>query len=323
MKLQDLMLRAYDILGDDYANPQWFTKAEILAYINRGCDNFRADINDKWMRADIPVVSGTAVYTMPENAVRMQRVAFNDYTLDATSIMGLAGKDARWMETTTPQPINWTQDGCQYNQFRLWPIPSTSTSEMFTFSAAATGGVDGDTGCVTQYDSGGAFTFQADPYATGYTDPEAGIVVSITGQTIVEDDGEVMSFDVESAEQITVWCTEEHTDMASEDEEVPIHPAFHIAPLWYALSQIYQEEDSHHNGILGAFYWDMWEEELRKAAMLYANPLPRMIHKRRAYRPPPSASDELRYPNTITVDGVGVNVRWPRSSGIAGSRFSR
>lgn len=313
MKLQDLKIRAFDILGDDPADARWFDADTLVTYMNRGCLIFRREVGDEWYRVDIPVVANQAIYDFPLDNVRVERMAFDDRYMEPTSVTSLQGRDPRWEATDSVQPFMWTSDGLLHTQFRIWPKPTTSSPNEVLWSAG-TGGADGEHGVVVRVlrDSV-AMTNVVDASNPLHTNPEHGLTVSISGYSTSTDVGEVVSAVTSGGGLLTLWLVERPAPMTDDQDEVPVGQAWQLAPLWYAMQQTYLEEADHHNSVLASFYGDLFRQYIVRAKLRYSNPSPRQIHRLqgRSYtagRP----SDGLRFSPTVLINGVPVTVRWPR-----------
>ena len=135
MTLGNLLDRVYARLGDNKAFPKFFDRQVLVDRMNQGCIQFRAAVEDKWFREDIPVVSGTAIYNFPEKHVRCQRLAFEDVTVEPRDQLGLVADDPKWETTTASRPTAWTSSTVAWNKFRLYPKPSTTTANDLTFTS--------------------------------------------------------------------------------------------------------------------------------------------------------------------------------------------
>jgi hypothetical protein len=294
VKLVDLKTRVYEILGDDPIVPRWFPFAQILHYMNRGCQIFRREVCDEWYRVDVPVVAGQAIYDFPEDSVRAERVAFDDTTCAASTVTALQGWDSRWEQTDSVAPFAWTSDGLPHNQFRLYPKPTTDSASNLVWS--------GETGIVVAVEDDSGF-------AT--TSSETGLLLAMTGASITGETGEVQAGTSTGGGGCTLWLVKRPAGMASDDDEIPIAKAYHLAPLWYALEQTYLEEADHHNSDLASFYGGLFRQYVARAIKRYKNPAPRMIHRRRPVTSPlGDPASELRFSSTVMINGSPVNVRW-------------
>lgn len=327
MNLTDLLSRYYDAVGDSVSAPRTFALATTTAYMNDACLFFRAAVREFWFRVDMPVVAAQQTYNLPANALYLQRVSYGDNWLEPVVQLQLTAIDPKWHTLTAAEPLGWTQDGVNHNQFRIYPATTASSAESFTYSAAPTGGgAESDYGMLVRFtDSAGADAdFQADTLAGGawpYTleddtggaaglHAERGIVISVTDMVLDTDLGEVQQFASSGADLLTLWCVELPPTMADGSATVPLKPAYQIAPLWYALWQTYLEEGEHHNSQLAAYYGGLWAETIQSAKDRAADPLPYRIRAKQSLGQP-GYVPRLRMSDTITVDGNPITVTFP------------
>lgn len=313
MKLGELLDRAYDVLQDDKASPRDYLRQPLVDYVNRGCLLWRAQIEDYWFREYVPLVANQSIYDLPDECVRVQRISFDDTTMDPTTILGLQGLDEKWETTTGPEPFLWTSHGLPHNQFRVYPKPTTSSGDVYIYAIAPAGGGDTvDDGLIVQYtDSGGNATFITDPLDPGMTDPDTGITLAIDGVQFFDEDGEVMVFDASGLAQLEVWSVERPSDLTGDGDIVPVKAGYELAPLWYTLWQTYLEEGERHDSNLAGLYRGLWNDLVLRAQENRSTPLPLQVHvlggNGRA-----TGGHWPRFNSSMTVNGSPVTVKWSR-----------
>lgn len=288
MNLGALLARAMDVLGDDPADPREFPRQPLVDAANRGCLAFRVACHEVWRRADLAVIANQAEYTIPPEILSLQRVAYDDETLEARASNTLQSRDSEWM-TRPGEPVSWTSYGLDYNKFRLWPIPTVGSDETFTFSS--------DYGVIVRYSDGADFTLTS----------EFGLMTVLEGVTFTEDHGELFYVSAPETESLTLWGTDRPTTLVDDGQEIPIRKPWQIAILWFVLWQAYDDEGDHHNGILSAWYRDQWFDVVRRCREHVGSPVATQVHKLRGAGT--GDVDGLRYGDVI-VNGNPVSVTW-------------
>lgn len=308
MILGDLLTRASDIIAADYE------RSAMVAYVNRGITVWRQQVEDRWFRAYIPLVAGQGVYSFPDENVRAQRIAYDDSTIEPTSILEMQALDSKWQTTTGAQPFKWTSDGLPHNQFRIYPVPSSSSTTEYAYEvAAAGGGTTADDGEIVWYEADTS-TFETDPNDAGHTDPNAGLIVALDGAQFLENDGEVVVFEASGLELLEVWGVERTDPVSGDGDTILVKPGYELAPLWYALWQTYLEEGDRHDSGLAGLYRGLWADLVERALLRKANPLPLQVHVLGG-GPGSRAQAFQDFSTSMTVGGVPINVRWPRLGG--------
>lgn len=260
VNLQDLLTRAYLILGDDIATPRWFTRARLVDLLNRACLEFRSEVEDEWISYDQALTAGTDVYTFRDDHLRTQRVAYSDLTLETIGAVGtITSRDERWQSHDGATPLAWSSDALPHNQYRLLPTPSVSSADFYTFS-----GEYGD--MVDLADTSGTYTFAS----------EYGLVLEVPDFTNVDEYGAIVEFGTQGSDLVNIWATGAPGAMSGDGDEVPIKAAFANAPVWYALWRTYEGEGDHHNKELAGLYRKLWRMDVDRAKELAEIPLPRI-----------------------------------------------
>lgn len=313
MKLGDLVLRAYDRLGDDPVKQFFFERSALVDLMNRGALLMRAEIEDEWYTLDIPYVGGQPIYDWPSMNLRGLRVAYQDRTLEPRHELGLTGQDPKWMDRRGNRPIWWTGYAIAFSQFRIAPAPQESSPESSTSIAAPAGSTSAQLGCLVRYtDATGAYTALTDPADPSKTNPNTGIAISISGHTGIGGYGDI--FAIAGARNVlTVWGVRSPTTMTDDDSDVPIKNAYQLGPLWYCLWKTFDRQGSRHNGMLAGRYKERWLDTIERGKARAAEPLPWQIH-RRGDGATVFAEDWLypRFDNTVTLpDGSQMTVTWP------------
>ncbi len=261
MNLGQALDRVYHILGDSRSQPRFFPRARVVKLVNDGCLLFRQQIEDRWYKTDQAVVASQAVYQFPAGHMRAVRIAFEDTTIDPSTVQELQSLDDLWQTRTSPKPHKWTSQGQAHDEWRYYPTPVASSTESIAFTQ--------DTGTVTRYvDASGAATFNQ---ATG-------IVVQISGFDVSPDTGEVTTFAQSGVGQTTIWGVQAPAVLSGDNEEIQVKNGFQMAVCYYALWNLYEEEGDHHNAILAGWYKQKMTERLERARALKDNPLPTEKH---------------------------------------------
>lgn len=293
MNLGGLLDRVYYILGDHRQTPRWFERQRIVDLLNQACLKFRAAVEDEWYTADQDITSGTDTYSYLDGHLRTQRIAYKDETLTPRGVLGvLSGQDERWQSHTGAEPLYWTSDGLPHNQYRVIPVPSTTSAQSWSFSQEF-----GD--IVVTSDSSGAYAFSQ----------EYGAVLALSGFSATDERGVITSVSEQGADVLTVWGTVSSPSMASDGDAVPIKQAYANAAVWYACWQIYEEETDHHNGVLAGFYKKLWEQDLESAKNLAEVPFPRMVNTIGPSRHG-APGFCIRPSDTISTSGGNITVTW-------------
>jgi hypothetical protein len=316
MNLGDLLDRAFDILGDERADPEYFVRDDLVDLMNEGCMIFRREVEDEWYRQDVPAVAGTAIYDYPDVNVRGMRIAFDDVTMVPTSVQQLQVIDSRWETRDSEHPRRFTSQGLPHNQWRAYPYPNNSTDGQITWN----GGNDGIANRVVE----GAVTATpvADPLSAFDPRPPDPpewfgmmnrVYNSGNDPNILGTKGRIGYSEQTNTKQFTVWGVKKAAIMSSDVDAVPLKNAFQIAPLWYALSESYEEEGDRHNPILAAYYRDRFRDAMVRGRSRANDPAPFMVHVLR----PNSRLDytgeaSSPWPSEVVIDGVSQNAGFPR-----------
>jgi len=300
MTLDDLLQRFFFIVGDNPDNPREFDRDRAIDLMNEGCRQFRRTVEDEWYRQDVPVVAGTHTYDLPEINVRVQRIAFDDYTMRPRTVQELVALDAKWETRTGPHPFDWTTQGVAHNEFRVYPEPTATSTQSINQT--------GEYGALVRWvEDGTNATYSA----------EYGVVVRVEGSDLggpfSSEYGEVGKFNQSRVKQCTVWGTRKIAEMDNTDSEVPIKNAYEKAGLWYALWHTYEEEHEHHNKLLASFYRDKFNDEVEKGRQRAHTPLPWIVHKLGQKTSRVSSRSFLPFSPDMSVPGLGnISIGWPK-----------
>lgn len=315
MYATDLLARFYEIMGVPPEEPGKFTQDSVLELMNRGATVFRAWVEDQWYRTENATVADQAIYNFPPENVRAIRIARDNKMLEPKTVLSLAGRSPRWQLDKSTTPIFWTSDGLPHNQYRLYPTPTVSSDDRWTF-AVGTGGTDADSGEIVrlQDSSGANFTMATDPADPGWTDPQAGLLVTSDAFSVDTNDGDIEFISGGNGIQ-QLWLVKRTDEMDDAGAQVPIRQPYQLAPLWFALWHTYEEEDDHHNSVLAGVYKGHFKSAVEKGRARTDNPLPRLIHMRRAWSPTGSGARDtgfyLRYSGDVVVGSTTYHVDFP------------
>ena len=287
MNLGQILSRIYHVVGDSSVSPRFFARARVIKLVNDGCLLFRQQIEDRFYRTDQAVVAAQAIYQFPAGHMRAVRVAFDDVTIEPSTVQELQSLDDLWQTRSAPTPTKWTSQGQAHDEWRYYPVPASASFESAAFTQ--------DTGVVTRFvDTAGAATFNQ----------EQGIVVQISGFDVAPDVGEVAAFAQTGIGHTTVWGVQAPATLVGDNEEIPVKNGYQMAVCYYAIWQLYEEEGDHHNAILAGYYRQKMMERLQRARALKDNPLPTEKHVLRG-APPEAWEDETGRPASpwpATVD---------------------
>lgn len=297
MTLGQLLDRYYAITGDLRTNPKFFLRPRAVDLINEGLRQFRRVVEDEWYRYDLPAVSGTAEYQLPDLNVRVQRIAWDDFTMRPRMAQEMVALDAKWQARTGPNPFEWTTQGVPHNYFRCYPEPTTSTEQA-----------------VSQTGEQGAIVRWLDPTGTSETFVgEVGVVVRILEEPpFVGEFGGAQIYAQTNTKGFTVWGTKKTVDLVEDEEDVPIKNAWQKAPLWYALWQTYESAHEQYNGPLASFYRNRFQRDVRRAKDRAATPLPWLVFKLGQRTSRISARSFLPFAPDGVFDGVTQSIGWPK-----------
>jgi len=304
MTLGQLLDRYYAIVGDLRTNPKEFPRLRAVDLINEGLRQFRRSVEDEWYRQDLSAVSGTAEYQLPDQNVRVQRIAWDDSTMRPRLAQEIVGIDARWQTRTGPNPFEWTTQGVPHNFFRCYPEPTVTTVEGITAT--------GTLGAIVQWnDSGGA----PNTFTAGVTgDGELGVVVRIVEEpAFVGELGSTQVLAQTNVKGFTIWGTKKTTDLVEDEDDVPIKNAWQKAPLWYALWHTYETSHDMYNGKLAAYYRNRWKRDVDRAQDRASTPLPWLVFKLGQRTSRVSGRSFLPFAPEGTFAGLGTqSIGWPK-----------
>lgn len=303
MNLGALLSRVYHIAGDTKTSPRFYPRARVVKLAGDACLMFRQQIEDRYYRTDQAVTADVGVYTFPAGHLRTIRVAFEDETVEPSTVQELQSLDDLWQTRKAPKPYRWTSQGQAHDEWRYYPMPSASTTDPVSFNQ--------DTGVMTRYvDSVGAATFNQ----------ETGIVVQISGFDVNPDAGEIAAFAQNNVVQSTVWGVQAPATLSGDEEEIPVKNGYQMAVVYYILWQLYEDEGDHHNAVLAGFYRQKMRERLERARALKDNPFPTEKHVLRGASAE-SWEDETGRPASpwptsvdLSAHGGSANqsIGWPR-----------
>lgn len=120
LSIRALALSMLRDAGGDVASP-----VEVDALINQGQLDFVERTDFLHDTALIDLVSDQAVYTLPEAAMRVKRVALDEEVLRPTTSSYLDSVDSLW-RITTGTPTHYLRDLFGHDKVRIYPIPVKS-----------------------------------------------------------------------------------------------------------------------------------------------------------------------------------------------------
>lgn len=126
LSIRALALSMLRDAGGDVASP-----VEVDALINQGQLDFVERTDFLHDTALIDLVSDQAVYTLPEAAMRVKRVALDEEVLRPTTSSYLDSVDSLW-RITTGTPTHYLRDLFGHDKLRVYPIPVKSGSSLQT-----------------------------------------------------------------------------------------------------------------------------------------------------------------------------------------------
>lgn len=298
MILDDLLDRFFFIVGDDAANPREFSRARAIDLINEGNSQFRRAVEDEYYRVDMGAVSGQHTYTLPGVNVRVQRIAFDDYTMRPRTVQEIVALDDKWETRTRQDPFEWTTQGVGHDEFRAYPTPTVTSDAAITQT--------GEAGEITRWtESGTDATFSS----------EFGVITRIEDANVSQFTGEfghVQSISQTNVKQFTIWGTKKAKALAEGGETIPVKNAYQKVGLWYALWHTYEEEGDHHNRVLAGFYRSRFKGEVERGKDRAARPLPWLVVKIGQRRGNSSRRAYLPFSSEMTTDAGTIQVGWPR-----------
>jgi len=316
MQLGEVVTRVFETTGDNPANPRLYDRQRIVDLVNRAMLIFRSEVEDRWARTDMALVAGQAIYSLPEDCVRVKRIAYNDQTLEAKTILGLVALDPKWEVTPSQKPLCWTQDGLPFNQFRLWPVPSANSATSFAFApAAAGGGPTGEDGVIVEFvDDAGAqnVTYVIDPADPAMADADRGLTISLDIASMDSDDGELAQLLGTSSMGLTLWYVVRPQPLVGDGDGITIKEAYADCLWFYALWQSYEEQSDHHNPVLSSWYKTQFRKTLARARERSDAPLPRTVHQLGLTGKTPSRRGILSYPYEVVVNGQSIQITFSR-----------
>ena len=317
MTLGNILDRAYDVLGDVRNNPKRFQRDELVDLINEGCLVFRRFVEDKWFRHDEDTVASQSTYTFPSQSVRAIRVAYDDCTLRPTTMQELRGLDERWETREQDTPRLWTTQGQSHNQYRVYPIPSETTSDSFEIIADTNvSGWNAEHGIIGRWvdASGNDVTFNADTNVVGWDDEHGVLGATVAEVPFSSQNGALRKINATEVENFTLWLVQSPETISNDPDTIPIRDPFQIASLWYALWQTYEKEGDHHNSVLAAYYRDEFRLMVERARELMSMPFPFQKHLLGNDAISGSGLSKLLpfAPSGLDNDGNSINFGWPK-----------
>jgi hypothetical protein len=288
VNLGQLLDRAYDVLGDVRDGPRQFPADRLTDLVNEGVLTYRRWVEDKWFRTQQELTAGTAVYTFHDDNIRAWRIAYDDCTMRPTTIQELESFDRQWLSRTHNRVTRWTSQGLPHNQYRVYPLPSTSSATPIVMQGDPNvAGWSEQNGVLGRWqDDGVDISFTADPNVVGW-DANHGIVGQI--DTFVFENkprefpssviGELAGPASDGVSVLSLWLVQKPQTISLDNEEIPLKNAYQIAPLYYALWHTYEEEGDHHNQVLSGMYRQLFMDQVTRGRELMSNPLPFQPHK--------------------------------------------
>ncbi len=313
MNLGEALQRIYEILGDDKANPQEFARADLVTLVNDGVNEFRRRVEDRYGRQDAAVVSGTHTYTQPDQSMRLVRVAYDDRTISPTDVQTLQSIDDKWGIRQVGDPVHWLADAVGHDEYRIWPTPSASTPNQLTFGVDPYNpSWDPENGIITRWNDGTTDdTFVADTTEYPGWSLNDGIMTQRTNTSISAETGETVARTETGADYLTLWYVLRPSDLVNDDDTLPMKRPFDLAPVWWALTIVYEAESDYANPLLAKFYREMFDIEVEKAMELSSKPFAFEVdgaglNQYNRHELP------LGWPGTVDINGTPTRVGWPR-----------
>lgn len=264
MTLGELKAKFYDLIGEDSSSLVNVTAATAGRLLN---DAYReiARMTGAIEKIHVArVVSGTAEYTLPDDAGKIIRVAYDGERIWPHSALEMDAIDQYW-ETRSGQVDRYVTDRENNNVIRLYKNPDTNGAGA-SFSAETGKIVDID-------DTTNTYTFSA----------ETGIIVRM----VTTDGSPVWSFstntgkivDVDSYEDnLEVWYKVDPADMA-EDGDTPLTPSWsHLAIAFQAAKEYLLNETEGGNEGLSDLYGQMAEDYITRLRVTVSNRTPERTH---------------------------------------------
>ena len=128
MTHETLVDLAWDILGDNKDSPVYFSAADMYKYFNNAARRMVEETTCLQKKdGTTTLVAGTAEYTLPSGARRVNEVALDDERIVAKTTKQIALFDADWREATNSTPILYYLDGLN-SKIGLYPPPDAGAA---------------------------------------------------------------------------------------------------------------------------------------------------------------------------------------------------
>jgi len=298
MNFGNLLDRYFDVVGDRRSSPRMYSLPRAKELLNAGFRKFRIAVQDHLVVTQQALTATQSIYDFPANTVRAERIAYDDRTLSPVTVIELLSENYRWHEKTYTTLRAWTTEDVQHNEYRVYPIPDTSsTAEISMVSEVGIlGQVTDVTGAFVPFDTEEGFLGQA---VGAVVSPEEGIL----GQVVAS-----------GTSQLTLWLVDGIPDLESDNDQIPIRQAYALSALYYALHETYLEQSDHYNPELADYYEARFESEVRMALKDFADIMPHMLVGVGADRTMGGFGD-ITWPSQATIDGVPQTIGWSKEYG--------
>ncbi len=203
----------YDFLGDDSADPVYFTEDQLHIYGNKMVQAINGRIKVLRKRAAVRVTAGTAECDLPNDVREIYRVLYDGQKITHTTQGQLNAMDETWRDVSGT-PIYYYLDGLS-NQIGLYPNPDTSSTVLEGDDDSGiplwSGGLDGE-GIVI------------DPRTNDHIDP------------VYRDDEIILSTITDAAVEVFYWAD---PDVLINDENPDLPSWASSFVMWGTLAEAF------------------------------------------------------------------------------------
>ncbi|MBK6900125.1 MAG: hypothetical protein IPH09_12985 [bacterium] len=113
-------------LGQDEANPTFFSSDDVKTFMQKAMREANVNANMIHKRVSLNLTAGTGTYDLPDDCYEAYRVAYDGYAIDAYSQQRLDAESRKWRDDQGT-PYKWYTDRMN-KKVGLYPKPDVSST---------------------------------------------------------------------------------------------------------------------------------------------------------------------------------------------------
>ena len=261
-RVSSIVERVRDSLGDE--NATRFTDARLLRILDEAQKVLCLETYILTNHINYNFILNSDTYTLPDDCIVVLRAEQAGKQIPQSTHEELDKLSPDWSSQEAEVPTNIVFDKSNYNNFSLYPIPTTSSQDDFILVTS---------GVVGALDYSGAYGVLS--FVTGsdvvYNIPEDqfGVVTSITyddggALSVSSDFGFVTTFD-ERAVDLKITYAKEPETIDSIYNDLEVHSIWDTAIKNYVLAIAFRDDRDMQNKELSNDYFNLFYSDVAKA----------------------------------------------------------